>query len=164
MTPASPMDQLNDIAVTKDHVVEMMFLPSAWQAATNTSRTWTSLDFPPQPRGLVPAQPGVYAFVVTPDLFDLDSASGLFYVGKATSLRSRIGEYIGEVDSDLNASKRPHVWKMVNRWNGSLKYFYTVTGDVAEAEALETQMIDALLPPFNRKLGATMSVKTRAFG
>lgn len=162
MTP-SPVDQLNDIAVTKDHVVEMVFLPSAWSKAANSNRAWTSVPFPPVPRNQVPTQPGVYAFVVTPDLFDLDAASGLFYVGKATNLNSRIGEYIREIGGDLYKSKRPHVWKMVNRWNGSLRYFFTVTQDVVEAEALEEEMIDAFLPPFNKRLGATMSVKTRAF-
>jgi hypothetical protein len=52
---------------------------------------------------------------------------------------------------------------MLNVWSEHLKYFYTTTTDVAAAELLEAQMMNALRPPFNRQYDATISKSMRAF-
>jgi len=52
---------------------------------------------------------------------------------------------------------------MLNVWSGHLKYFYTTTADVAEAERLETRMTNALRLPFDRQYDATISRSMRAF-
>ena len=90
-------DELNDLAIEQSHRVKMMFYPIAWRDATNSSHNWTIVDFPPNPRNIIPHSPGVYTFVVQPDLFDFSSSCGLFYVGKATDLYQRIGSYISEL-------------------------------------------------------------------
>jgi len=153
---------LNDLAYAKNHFVKMMFFPQAWQAARTVHLTWNAIDFPPSPNSL-PDLPGVYVFVVTTNIFDCDWAGGLFYIGKATSLYQRISSYIAEIDKDFQATRRPKVWKMVNQWNGYLKYFYTTTATVAAAESLETEMIEAFRPPFNTKYDAETSRVMRAF-
>lgn len=153
---------INDLAVVNSHFVEMMFFPNAWQAAPVMAPVWVSVDFPPSRRSLIPTQPGVYAFVVTPNVFDLEPARALFYVGKATNLYSRIGAYTGEINKSFNLTLRPHIWRMVNQWNGHLKYYYTLTATVADAENLENEMLKALRPPFNKEYEAEVSQVMRA--
>lgn len=155
--------QLNDLAIQKYHIIKMCFLPDAWRNAQNSHRDWTQLDFPANPRNRIPHLPGVYTFVVRPNLFNFDSSSGLFYVGKATNLYTRIGFYIGEINKDFTKSRRPHIWRMVNLWHGYLKFFYTITQTVVEAESIEKEMIKAFRPPFNRQLDSETSQAVRAF-
>lgn len=154
---------IQDLALLDFHKVEMLFLPPAWAAAPSISCTWMRSDFPPSPRSSIPKKPGVYVFVVMADLFDFPFVSGLFYVGKATNLYERIGAYIGDENKRFLNTTRPLVWRMLNVWSGHLKYFYTTTADVATAEHLERQMINALRPPFNRQYDATTSKSMRAF-
>lgn len=143
--------------------VRMQYSTKAWNAATSSSHVWTELAFPPSPRSAVPNQPGVYVFVVRPNLFDLPQTSGLLYVGKATSLYERVGAYISEINKRHAQTKRPHIWRMVNVWNGHLRYLYTITSTVADAEDLEDRMLEALLPYFNKELPAETSSRQRAF-
>ena len=160
---AGVKQDIQDLALLDFHKVEMLFLPPAWAAAPTISCKWVRSVFPPNPRSSIPKKPGVYVFVVTTDVFDFPSANGLFYVGKAKSLYERISAYIGDENIQLLNTKRPLVWRMLNLWSGHLKYFYTTTTDVKAAERLETQMINALRPPFNRRYDATTSKAMRAF-
>jgi excinuclease UvrABC nuclease subunit len=162
-TAAQIQDDINDLAFAHSHTIPMRFYPDAWRAAINSNHQWVSTDFPPTPRNTIPANPGVYAFVVHSNLFDFPFAAGLFYIGKATCLYDRIGAYIGEQNKRFVDSSRPHVWRMVNQWKGHLLYFYTITADVASAEALEEKMISAFRPHFNRQFEATVSQTVRAF-
>ena len=153
----------HDLAFQSFHCVEMMFLPDAWADANNSNHEWTSLDFPPPRRRDIPHQPGVYIFVVQPELFAFDKSSGLFYIGKATDLYSRVGAYMHELRIEFSESERPHVWRMLNQWNGYLDYYYTTTDTVQEAEELEDEMLKAFRPHFNRQFPAEISAIMRAF-
>lgn len=159
---ATTNETLNDLAHANNHLVEMMFLPQAWHTAKPVSLTWHQIDFPPSPNRL-PTRPGVYVFVATPNIFDFTWAGGLFYVGKATSLYKRISSYVAEIDKDFQTTRRPRVWRMVNQWQGHLKYFYTTTATVEMAENLEAEMIEAFRPPFNSQYAAETSREMRAF-
>ncbi len=159
---AQTTQAITDLAMVGSHKVEMMFYPVAWKAAAAISPTWHSIPFPPKQKKDIPKQPGVYVFVVTPNVFSLEPTSGLFYVGKATSLYARMGAYIGEIDKDHKVSPRPMVWRMINQWNGHLRLYYTITADVNEAEDLENEMLNALRPPFNKEYEAEVSQVMRA--
>jgi hypothetical protein len=156
---------ITDLAVNGGAIfnVQMQYSTNAWSSAKSSSHVWNELAFPPDPRSAVPDQPGVYVFVVRPDLFNLPQTSGLLYVGKATNLYQRVGAYISEINTRLASSRRPHIWRMVNVWNGHLRYLYTTTSTVAEAENLEDRMLEALLPYFNKEFPAETSHRIRAF-
>ena len=161
IAPAVDQD-IQDLALQDFHHVEMMFYPKAWAAAPKVAMSWTKADFPPNPRNGIPKQPGVYVFVVMTELFDFPHANGLFYIGKATNLYERVGAYMGDVDIHLLRTKRPLVWRMLNQWHGHLKYFFTTTADAGAAAALESQMIEAFRPPFNRQYEGITSKTMRA--
>ena len=143
--------------------VRMQYSTRAWNDAKSSSHAWTEVAFPPDPRSLVPDEPGVYVFVVKPDLFGLPATSGLLYVGKAKSLYDRVGHYMSEINKRHALTKRPHIWRMVNVWNGHLRYLFTTTATVTDAEDLEDRMLDALLPYFNKEFPAETSSRQRAF-
>jgi len=155
--------ELLDLAFQGSHHVEMMFYPEAWANAPVTESNWECSDFPPDPRDSIPKSPGVYVFVVMTNIFNFPHGNGLFYIGKATNLYERIGSYIAEIDHSIASSSRPLVWRMINTWRGHLKYFYTTTIDVKEAEKLENHMLNAFRPPFNRQYEASISKTMRAF-
>lgn len=162
VAPAVEKD-ISDLALQDFHHVPMMFYPKAWAAAPAVALHWAKSDFPPNPRNGIPKQPGVYVFVVMTNLFDFPHGNALFYIGKATNLYQRIGAYIGDVNIRLLRTKRPLVWRMLNQWNGHLYYFYATTADAAAADTLESQMIEAFRPPFNKQYEATTSQSVRAF-
>jgi hypothetical protein len=136
-----------------------------WAKAPARTLVWTSVSFPPDRaarRGL-PNDAGVYVFVAEPNIFSLPQAGTLLYVGKAKKIKSRIRAYIAELKIRFAKSSRPHIWRMTNLWDGHLKYYYTTTATVADAEALEDEMLDALKPYFNKELPAELSQRVRAF-
>lgn len=163
MSNLNNANQIRDLAFVESHYVKMMFYPQAWQSAQNSTRTWVETEFPPDPKSGIPNESGVYAFVVEPNMFSLSPANGLFYIGKATNLYQRIGAYISELSKGFLDSKRPHVWTMLNQWDGHFKYYYTITGDVSEAETLEEDMLKAFRPPYNKQYDAETSQVMRAF-
>lgn len=154
---------IHDLAFINSHHVTMLFLPQAWTSAPEIHCEWVDVSFPPDPRSAIPKKPGVYVFVVVPDLFSFQHASGLFYVGKATNLYQRIGAYTREIGLHFPETTRPLIWGMVNKWHGHLRYFYTTTDDAAIAAQLEDHLLTAFRPPFNSAYNATISKTMRAF-
>lgn len=158
-------DKVRDLAYINQHHVEMFFFPKVWKEAVDQPNLkWKTFNFPPTPRRQIPKSPGVYAFVVEPNMFNFSPANGLFYVGKATSLYDRVGAYITDLNADYDSKNtRAHIWMMLNQWDTHLKYYYVTTNTVAEAEHLENQMILAFKPHYNVKLAAKPSREVRAF-
>jgi len=153
--------QLDDVDRNNRYFVKMFLKPLSWTGITR-SLSWTEKDFPPVPRNSIPRSCGVYTFILEPNVFDMNIKS-IIYVGKATNLYSRISEYISEIGKDGNISRRPNIWKMINTWNGHLKYHFTLTSTVREAEELEDKIIETFIPIFNREFPAETSRMMRAF-
>lgn len=165
MTTANNQDKVRDLAYMNQHHVSMFYYPGSWGRATDSPNIiWNSVDFPPNPKRIIPQVPGVYAFVVEPNMFNFGPSNGLFYIGKATNLYERVGAYITDDNADYDSPySRAHIWMMLNQWSGHLKYYYTETSTVDEAEDLEDQMIIAFKPPYNKKLDAETGRAVRAF-
>lgn len=161
--PSDDQQVIIDLALQDLHRVDMMFYPKLWESAPHESYTWIETDFPPEPRSIIPKEPGVYAFVVMTSIFNFPAASGLFYIGKAKDLYSRVGAYMGDSNSDFFFCPRPRVWRMLKMWAGHLKYFYTTMPDVESAEILESKMLNAFIPHFNRHIDGEIGRMERAF-
>jgi hypothetical protein len=156
-------DSGESATLLKRHEVCVTCFPRAWETGRHVSRQWCVSDFPPADLQKIPDQPGVYVFVVEPNLFGLWPVNTVFYVGKATKLRDRIRKYIGELNLTPRRTTRDKVHKMINLWNGHLKYYFTVTKSVDDAEEIEKIMIESLIPPFNTKYSGEINKAQRAF-
>lgn len=85
----------------------------------------------------LPDSPGVYFF--------LGKNKQVFYIGKATSLKSRVRSYFA---SDVKEKRSPLIADMVNE---SISIEWTETESVLEALILETNLIRSHKPKFNTK-------------
>lgn len=84
----------------------------------------------------LPEKPGVYFFY---------AGRELLYIGKATSLRSRVASYFGR---DLIATRGPLLVDMVTKAD---KVKFEVTDSVLEALILEVNLIKKYQPKYNTK-------------
>ncbi|MHC4717480.1 MAG: excinuclease ABC subunit UvrC [Planctomycetota bacterium] len=89
----------------------------------------------------LPDAPGVYLFK--------DDAGRVLYVGKAKSLRSRVGSYF-QPSADLAVTRGPEIARMIDR----LVVDLDVVECDSEVDALlrENRLIKDIHPPFNRGL------------
>ena len=85
--------------------------------------------------GSIPDRPGVYRF--------LDAEGRVVYVGKAKSLRSRLGQYFEDPDA-LHPRTRSMVW-------AASSVTWTVVATEVEALQLEYAWIKEFDPRFNVK-------------
>lgn len=157
-------DDINDLAYKGAiYQVPIVFDVDELKKVKASKLAWHYLEFPPANKMDVPKEPGVYAFVIMPDIFNLSQVSSLLYVGMTKNFYNRIGAYLGEINSRFSSTVRPRVWRMLNVWHGHLRYYYTITADEKEAVKLEDEMLAALVPPMNGDLPATIGKKMKAF-
>ena len=117
-------------------------------------------------RDQVPRQPGVYAFTLFDAPITVGNRLGVLYVGKATTLRSRMKSYMvdpatlmlegrrGELNTSLKHAGKVNVLVQVQqRSRGTAPsgtfYRWAVTNDEAEARRLELLLLDYLRPGLN---------------
>ncbi|MEN6335505.1 MAG: UvrB/UvrC motif-containing protein, partial [Phycisphaerales bacterium] len=87
-----------------------------------------------------PAGPGVY--------FMKDADDVVLYIGKAKSLRSRVGSYF-QPSSNLEASRGPHIVEMVNKVD---HVDYLETESEVDAMLKEARLIKDIRPLYNMDL------------
>lgn len=83
----------------------------------------------------LPSKPGVYKF--------LGNKNKILYIGKATSLRSRVASYLTK---DLAEKRSPIIRKMIEE---AKRVEYEETDSVLEALLLESSLIKKFTPPYN---------------
>ena len=84
-----------------------------------------------------PDSPGVYFFI--------GKKNKILYIGRATSLKSRVPSYFGK---DLTGKRGPIIAKMIEE---TKRVKFVKTGSVLEAVILEANLIKKLTPPYNTK-------------
>lgn len=114
--------------------------PDLWKcpdiAPYYAARIWQKVPFTDPPPAL-PDEPGIYMFVVAPHCGGLNDHSYIFYVGKATNLRTRYQEYLVE-RAGGGHSPRPKVVKFLRHLQDFVYFHYTLVpaNDLAQAESL----------------------------
>jgi len=99
-------------------------------------REWESVKFNNPPPDTVPNLSGIYMFVVAPHCGALTDHSYIFYVGKASNLKSRYKEYLKEKACE-NENPREKVVRFLNHMEGFIYFHFTLVPgtqlDYAEA-------------------------------
>lgn len=125
--------------------------PELWRNDTISayfqSKKWTSVEFVEANRIVLPTDSGVYMFVAEPHLASIQDHSYIFYVGKATNLRTRYGEYLKEKKCKL-AHNRKSVVKFLNHLECYLYFHYTLIPS-SELDKAEGYLKDNIDPPAN---------------
>lgn len=144
---------LAEFKAKKAGLYQFKLYPQLWSspelAAYYKGRQWDVVPFIDPPPAL-PAESGIYMFVVGPYCGGLRDHSYIFYVGKATNLKQRYSDYLTEKAGE-GPSPREHVVMFLNEFDGYLHFHYTLVPkeELAQAEAL---LKDNLTPVANTQL------------
>ena len=113
-------------------------------------------------RNNVPTDGGVYTLLVQPGIAGHPASSFLMYVGKASSLRRRFGEYLNQ---ERRSKGRPKIYRALIRYSDQLWFCYApLPGlDSATLEEVEDALIVAFMPAWNDKLPAQVRSVVEAF-
>ena len=125
---------------------------------------WKSVKFEKKNRKTIPENQGIYAFFVKPQVADFQCHAYLMYIGETgqdsdNNLRKRFSEYF----SYKTNHKRPHIHRLLNKWDGYLYFHYAeIPENVMNLNALETMLLDTFMPPYNlRDFSAEISLTIR---
>lgn len=123
--------------------------PARWaDFSAKRKLDWKHIEFTKANHPVVPDEPGFYCFVVGLPGTSLPPIGYPLYVGKTErTLKKRFGEYLREENS---ARGRIRIRKFLKVFKGELLFFYTdFHGTSAEVKEIETELHDALMPPYS---------------
>lgn len=136
--------------------------PQQWRTFNPAiTLNWQRIRFNTANRASVPKEPGVYAFTVEYQGAGLPQHGFIMYFGiTGRNLFIRFGEYLRE----KSRGRRLSVQMMLNEFEDDLFFhFVPLNLNVAQLKALETSLIDAIMPPINEgDYSAEMKRKRRA--
>lgn len=152
----------------QDYSVNFIISPSQWgRADIEPKIEWESVKFEPSNKSSIPAEPGLYAFVVRIPYLGLPSHGWVMYIGQAgdgdssKTLRDRFGDYF----FDKEHPRRPKIYWLLNAWDSHLEFYYAkLSSRKSELVNLETELLGAFRPPFtDRTYPATYMSPSHAF-
>ena len=148
------------VDIAKSNVVDFMLWPDKWAEADIPPLTdWFIYPFLNTPATQIPNSPGIYFFLVQPRLCDVD-ASFLVYLGRTNKLRRRFSEYRTEANDPLG---RPKVRYFLNKYKDYLHFSFTLVANERDLPPIEDALVEALMPPANPNLPATVRRVVNAF-
>lgn len=125
--------------------------PELWAipeiATYYNAKTWTVTRFTNPPTITIPAQSGIYMFVVAPHCGNLNDHSYIFYVGQTVNLNQRYREYLDE-QRGRGPNPREKVVMFLDHLRDHVFFHYTLVPD-HELDEAENLLKDNLTPPAN---------------
>lgn len=138
--------------------------PKRWKmySTTGPALDWKKVRFDKAGVKAIPDDKmGLYTFFAEPDIAGHSSVRYLLLVGEAKdqSLRKRVTGYLYESNK---AKPRIHVSEMLQKFGSHLWLYFAVVDDPTTITAIEDQLLQAFLPPFNRDFPATVASLVKA--
>jgi len=145
----------------KDYKVPRMILsPRHWEKfSCPVNLVWKPIHFSTDRAKDVPNNSyGVYTFVVQPGIAQHPQCSYLLYVGKVERqvFRARYRQYLREKEQ-MQDSRRPHISRMLQKWDGYLWFFYAPIENTELISQVEDALLAAYLPDHNRDFPSHVS-------
>jgi hypothetical protein len=145
------------------HSHEMVMVPRLWAAASTAlipPLSWSVFPFQEGSRAQIPAQQGVYAFLITPNIAGDLNVSYLMYVGETDRpLRDRFGDYLREARSDRI---RPKLLRILPLYPDHLFFACAPLPTGTVPKDVESVLLEAFMPPGNDQIPATVRRARRA--
>jgi excinuclease UvrABC nuclease subunit len=140
----------------------MVLSPSHWDGCPLQHQLqWRSAKFDKANATQVPKDRcGVYSFLVLPGVAQHAACAYLMYVGKAEkqSLRARFEQYFEHL---TETSRRTNISKMLRLWRNHLWFYYAPVADITKIDGTEQALLNAFLPPFNRRYRGMVAKQLR---
>jgi hypothetical protein len=156
--------QFADLAASNElmwHSHKMIMVPSLWSALTTPSLSWTAYPFKDASQSQVPAQPGVYAFLIVPNAAGDLNVSYLMYIGETgRTLRQRFSEYLREARSERI---RPKLLRIMALYPDHLFFACAPLPSNVSPRDVEAALLEAFLPPGNDQVPASVRRARKAF-
>ncbi|MES3150934.1 hypothetical protein [Sphingomonas faeni] len=150
------IDFESNLRQLKDFQQRVLLVPAQWRAFVPAEPlAWDRVRFTPENKAGVPAQRGIYAFVVQ---FQDDREAPLalpthgyvMYAGitgekaEDRTLFDRYGDYV----RDQRRPKRMSIWSMLNKWKDDMFFHFAPVSPNFDLGAAETALNDAIIPPY----------------
>ena len=156
--PPTPTDLVAQQNEYQNHLWSMCLWPSQWKSCKPpASLNWESVELNKTHQAKVPAAPGIYSLLVQPGIANHGDCSYLMYLGKASSLRTRFGNYLTS-----ERTRRPKIVRLLHLYEGCIQFCYSRVS-VTKLDAVEEQLYDAFIPPCNSQFSGELSKAKGAF-
>lgn len=141
------IDILKEQDEMKAHTHEFVLWPRKWQEYDNVNLVcnWQMHRLVEVERPNIPNQSGVYTLLVQPGIAAHPACSYIMYVGQATSLRRRFGDYL---TSEKRESGRPKIFRLLNMYENNLWFCYALVPN-DRLDVFEDALMASYLPPKN---------------
>jgi hypothetical protein len=146
---------VNDLIIEQDqakaHEHTFLLWPRLWQEYTEShgfSFDWEEHQFLSSEAGNIPNEPGLYTFVIQPNVANHPSCSYLMYLGKTKKLRRRFRDYLREKRLEIG---RPKVVNLLNKYPYHTCFCYAVVEDSSILTEMEKALLGAFVPPINKE-------------
>lgn len=142
----------------KDFTCRFILFPEKWVAYPGRVAVlkWQRVKFDANIRRRLPADKhGIYSFILEPAVAAHSAVGYMLYIGKADklSLRDRCSKYLYEAHDPKG---RVLVQEMLERWPQNLWLHFTTLEDTGCISQLESDLLEAFIPPFNHEFPATI--------
>jgi hypothetical protein len=132
------------------HKQTLLLWPERWRAFTVTCPDWDVYPYDVRIAKDIPSEKGVYAFLIQPRIAGNLNASYLMYIGQTgRTLRERFREYLLEAASPKG---RPKIRMLLNLYKDYLYFACAVVGPETSPGELESELLNAFMPPMNDEL------------
>jgi hypothetical protein len=144
--------------LSKDHWNELT-LPLVLDWTVEKFETISKASIPDNKRG-------VYSFVIEPGIANHPRCSYLVYVGMVEkdgrSFKKRFNEYLN--DQKGLKTRRLNIHDLLSRWEGHIWFCYAPVADSTLIATIEEALIDAFIPPFNKRFTGKIQGAMKMFG
>ena len=145
---------IND-ELKKYEVEKLVLLPAEWEKLKlPVTLNWKIKRFNKRTAPKVPKDyGGVYAFVVKPSIAAFSHASYLLYIGRTQGKEGFYQRYRNYLAQSIEKkNRRPTLRQMFDKWPDHLWFcFARLDLDGQKLNAVESALLKAFLPPFNRQ-------------
>jgi hypothetical protein len=151
------IDIINQQNEKKAHEHQFVLWPRMWQDYSKVELThnWHLHQLIKSEKVNIPIEPGIYTLLIQPGIASHPACSYLMYVGQASSLRRRFGEYL---TSEKRKSGRPNIFRLLNMYENNLWFCYTLVSN-DQLDMYEDALMASYLPPKNSPSRLTANMR-----
>jgi len=147
------LDIINEIDGLRKYRKTFILSPEQWQLLNIPRLAWRNVKFSRENKVNIPQVRGIYLFMIKNETNLLPPHGYIAYVGltgddRERTLNDRYGDYL----RDQSRPKRIHIYELLNRWRNDIYFYFAEIPDRAVSlSEIETNLLDSLIPPYNRK-------------
>ena len=148
----------------RKYEVRFFLEPERWLACAHGFKLiWHFVRFENASAASIPNDKhGVYFFAIRPDIPQHPLSHYVMYVGKADDMNFR-ARFKGYLTEKADPDGRPRMKDLLTLWEKHLWFCYAEVPNKSDIEPTEDVLIEAYVPPVNRRFKGLLSTAISAF-